>query len=46
LTRELAYLVCRNLEISAVPQRSPHLPLPRKHSPEGDTTAQQCSTSS
>jgi len=22
--------------------RSPHLPLPRKHSPEGDTGAQQC----
>jgi len=31
-------------EISAVLQRSPHLPLPRKHSPEGDTAAQQCRT--
>jgi len=31
---------------SAVLQRSPHLPLPRKHSPEGDTTAQHCRTSS
>jgi len=30
----------------AVLQRSPHLPLPRKHSPEGDTAAQQCRTSS
>jgi len=25
--------------------RSPHLPLLRKHSPEGDTGAQQCRTS-
>jgi len=41
-----AYLVCRTYEISAVLQRSPHLPLPRKHSPEGDTGAQQCRTSS
>jgi len=30
----------------AVLQRSPHLPLPPKHSPEGDTAAQQCRTSS
>jgi len=27
-------------------QRSPHLPLPRKHSPDGDTAVQQCRTSS
>jgi len=27
-------------------QRSQHRPLPRKHSPEGDTAAQQCLTSS
>ena len=43
---ELANLVCRTPEISAVLQRSQHLPLPRKHSPEGDTAAQQCRTSS
>jgi len=40
------YLVCRTKEISSVLQRSPHLPLPRKHSPEGDTAAQQCRISS
>jgi len=34
-----------HLGISAVLQRSQHLPLPRKHSPEGDTAAQQCRTS-